>query len=74
MTEEEMPEMQAVDPMSFPPAIRVNLLMNEMMNMVDHMTQLKVVIDETMAELMQGHEHVHEDDCCDDPECGNEEE
>jgi hypothetical protein len=48
--------------------------MNEMMNMVDHMTQLKVVIDETMAELMQGHEHVHDDDCCGDPECGNEEE
>lgn len=88
MTEEEMPEMQPVDPMSFPPAIRVNLLMNEMMNMVDHMTQLKAVIDETMAELMQGHEHTHvhdencdhdhdeikvDDDCCGDPDCESKE-
>lgn len=76
--EQQIPEMPAIDPMTVPPSMRVNLLINEMMNLVDHMTQLKAAIDHTMAELMHGHPHAHahehDDDCCDDPECGNKEE
>ena len=78
MTEQETQEMPAIDPMTVPPSMRVNLLINEMMNLVDHMTQLKAAIDHTMAELMHGHPHAHahehDDDCCDDPECGSKEE
>lgn len=78
MSEEQIPEMPAIDPMTVPPSMRVNLLINEMMNLVDHMTQLKAAIDHTMAELMHGHPHAHahehDDDCCDDPECGSKEE
>ena len=82
--EEQIPEMPAIDPMTVPPSMRVNLLINEMMNLVDHMTQLKAAIDHTMAELMHGHPHAHDHshdhdhnhdvDCCDDPECGSKEE
>ncbi len=75
MTEQDTQEMPAIDPMTVPPSMRVNLLINEMMNMVDHMTHLKAAIDQTMAELMHGHPHAQEDDgCCDDPECGSKEE
>ncbi|MHA1290471.1 MAG: hypothetical protein ACTSPB_24070 [Candidatus Thorarchaeota archaeon] len=84
MTEEEpimqeIPEgMEGTDPMNIPAPMRVNMLINELLSMVDHMSNIRGLIDETMKELMEsqlaGHVHEHGDDCCEDPDCENKEE
>ena len=71
MTEEEpimqeIPEeMQGMDPMNIPAPMRVNMLINELLSMVDHMSKIRSLIDETMKELMEGQmgEHVHDENC-----------
>lgn len=58
MTEENTVEIpQGINPEDLPPELRVNVLMNELLMMVDHMTNLRTRIDDTMKELMEG---VHE--------------
>ena len=81
-------ENSPMNPMELPAEIRVNVLLNEMLNLVEHMTHLKNMIDKTMAELAgnDAHEHVHDEncnhdtdeseeavnDCCGSPECKEE--
>jgi len=61
----EVPE--GMNPEEMPPELRINVLMNELLMMVDHMTNLRTRIDDTMKELMEGvHEH--------GPECDHDEE
>lgn len=82
-------ENNPMNPMELPAEIRVNVLLNEMLNLVEHMTQIKQMIDHTMAELAGNdpHAHVHDencnhdhdpikadDECCDDPDCSSKEE
>ena len=67
-------ENNPMNPMELPAQIRVNVLLNEMLNMVEHMTQLKEMIDHTMSELAGNTPHVHDNDCCDDPDCSSKEE
>lgn len=87
MTEEdvmqEIPEeAHGMNPMDIPAPMRVNMLINELLQMVDHMSHLRGLIDETMKELMEGvghehsheHEHEHGDECCGNPDCDNKEE
>ena len=88
MTEEEpimqeIPEgMEGTDPMNIPAPMRVNMLINELLQMVDHMGHIRGLIDETMKELIEGqmespmgdHVHEHDDDCCGDPDCESKEE
>ena len=93
MTEEdvmqEIPEeAHGMNPMDIPAPMRVNMLINELLLMVDHMSHLRGLIDETMKELMEGvghvhdengdheheHEHEHGDECCGNPDCDNKEE
>tara|TARA_Y100000992_G_C21237259_1_gene478839 strand:- start:593 stop:874 length:282 start_codon:yes stop_codon:yes gene_type:complete len=93
MTEEdimqEIPEgMEGMDPRSIPAPMRVNMLINELLQMVDHMSNIRGLIDETMKELMEAQVgHVHDencnhdhdevkadDDCCGDPDCESKEE
>ena len=86
---QEIPEgMEGMDPMNIPAPMRVNMLINELLSMVDHMSKIRSLIDETMKELMEGEVgHVHDencnhdhddakadDDCCGDPECESKEE
>ena len=88
---QEIPEgMEGMDPRSIPAPMRVNMLINELLSMVDHMSKIRSLIDETMKELMEGevghvhdencnHDHDHDDakaddDCCGDPECESKEE
>jgi len=83
MTEEEpmmqeIPEgMEGMDPRSIPAPMRVNMLINELLQMVDHMSNIRGLIDETMKELMEhqmgDHVHEHDDDCCEDPDCESKE-
>ena len=40
-----MNDEQPMNPMELPAEIRVNVLLNELLNMVEHMTQLKEMID-----------------------------
>ena len=68
MTEEdvmqEIPEeAHGMNPMDIPAPIRVNRLINELLQMVDHMSHLRGLIDETMKELMEGVGHVHDENC-----------
>ena len=78
-----------MNPMELPAEIRVNVLLNEMLNLVEHMTHLKQMIDQTMSELAGNdpHHHVHDencnhdhdsvrvdDSCCGDPDCSSKEE
>jgi hypothetical protein len=75
MTEEEpimqeIPEgMEGTDPMNIPAPMRVNMLINELLQMVDHMGHIRGLIDETMKELME-HQmgHVHDENCDHDEE------
>ena len=70
MTEEEpimqeIPEgMEGTDPMNIPAPMRVNMLINELLQMVDHMGHIRGLIDETMKELIEGQMgHVHDENC-----------
>ncbi len=82
MTEDVMQEIpeeaHGMNPMDIPAPMRVNMLVNELLQMVDHMGHLRTMIDDTMKELMEGvappHAHEHHDECCDDPSCGSKEE
>ena len=57
MTEEpimqELPD--GMNPMDMPAPMRVNVLINELLSMVDHMHHLRTLIDGTMKELMESH-------------------
>ncbi len=71
MTNEEvMQEVPTgVNPMDLPAPMRVNVLINELLMMVDHMHHLRTVIDDTMKELMEAHsDHVHDENCDHDEE------
>lgn len=75
MTEEEpimqeIPEgMEGTDPMNIPAPMRVNMLINELLQMVDHMGHIRGLIDETMKELIEGQMgHVHDENCNHDEE------
>ncbi len=67
---EVMQEVPAgVNPMDLPAPMRVNVLINELLMMVDHMHHLRTVIDDTMKELMEAHAgHVHDENCDHDEE------
>ena len=63
---QEIPEgMEGMDPMNIPAPMRVNMLINELLSMVDHMSKIRSLIDDTMKELMEGQmgEHVHDENC-----------
>ena len=72
MTEEpimqDIPE--GMNPMDMPAPMRVNVLINELLQMVDHMSHLRGLIDETMKELMESQmpAHVHDENCNHDEE------
>ena len=50
---QEVPE--GMNPMDMPAPMRVNVLINELLMMVDHLHHLRTLIDETMKELMESH-------------------
>lgn len=50
---QEVPE--GMDPMDMPAPMRVNVLINELLMMVDHLHHLRTMIDDTMKELMESH-------------------
>lgn len=63
---QEVPE--GMNPMDMPAPMRVNVLINELLSMVDHMHHLRTLIDETMKELMEAHTGPTVDDVTEEEE------
>jgi hypothetical protein len=63
---QEVPE--GMNPMDMPAPMRVNVLINELLMMVDHLHHLRTLIDETMKELMESHTGHTSDDTTEEEE------